>query len=51
MNIKSLEYAEKCDMIYDVDNDVTMCEDCHGIIHSKFNFGGIIECQKTELME
>lgn len=39
-NLNSVEDAGKCDILYDISNGVTLCENCHKACHKKF-IGGL----------
>ena len=39
-NINNIEDAQQCDMIYDIDNGMTLCKTCHKSIHDNLR-GGI----------
>jgi len=50
--INNLKDAEKCELIYDVSNGVTLCRDCHKLIHDKFYIRrNLVLCLKKELQE
>lgn len=51
-NIKSLEDAEKCELLYDTSNGITLCRKCHKTIHDKFYIKRRFKvCLRSELME
>ena len=51
-NISSIKDAEKCELIYDVSNGITLCGDCHKLIHDKFYIRrNLVLCLKKELVE
>lgn len=50
--INSLEDAEKCDVLRDTRNGITVCTECHEDLHKKFYFRrNLVLCLKNELME
>lgn len=52
-NVNTISDAEKCVIIYDISNGVTLCRNCHKSIHDKFYFrrNSVLWLKTVELME
>jgi 5-methylcytosine-specific restriction endonuclease McrA len=38
-NITTLKGSENCDLLFDMNNGVTLCEGCHRWVHNEKNIG------------
>lgn len=34
-NIQTLEQADNCEILWDIDNGITLCKTCHNLVHGK----------------
>jgi hypothetical protein len=51
-NIKTIDDAKNCDLIYDISNGITFCKKCHKLIHDKFYIRRNLElCLMKEFSE